>query len=85
MKAIAEMLKKLGPKYYLSWRMEYFGPDRTLIMTLVYQDPILGYDFKHQYSIPFSEIENMDKYGEQILYDMHRAIQDKKMEAYAKL
>ena len=85
MKAIAEKLKSLGPNYKLEWRMEYIGPDRSLIMTLVYFDSILNFKIQHQTLIPFDHIIHMDKHAHQLLDDMHMAVTRKKMEEYAKI
>ena len=76
MKEIAELLKSLGPNYTLEWSMEYFGQEHVMIMTLVYWNTTIKMSFKQQHSIPFAQIENLDKYGKEILDGMSRGIQD---------
>ena len=88
MKEVAKMLKSLGPKYELMWRMDYFGPgpeSRSMIMTLIFRDPDLKIICKHEHAVPFDHLDAMAEYGPNLLEDMSLAIQKKLREAWAEI
>jgi len=82
MKTIAETLKKLGPRYILEWRMEYFLQEPSLIMKLIHLNPDLKLNVQCEKQIPFDQIEAMDVYAPRLLYDMHIEIREKVMEKW---
>jgi hypothetical protein len=73
---IMEMFKRLGPNYELNWRIIYFGPDKSLVMTLIYLNPLFNIRLQHEHAIPFENIEMLDSYAPRILEDMGRRVED---------
>jgi len=82
MKTIAETLKKLGPRYILEWRMEYFLQEPSLIMRLMHYNPDLKLKVQCEKQIPFDQIEAMDKYTSRLLQDMEIEIREKMMKEW---
>jgi len=85
MKEIAKLLKSIGPNYELKWRMEYFGPDKAMVMSLVYWNSRLETKFTDEHRFPFDTMENFDQYGPQILFDMYRRIDEKLREKWGSI
>jgi len=87
MKEIAKMLRRLGPRYLLTWEWSRDRAYPVLIMTLMCaEQPHLGTpQFTCKHSIDADAVGHMDDldYGARILEDMHHKIIEKQKEYWA--